>query len=310
MARNRKQQDRRTFKRRDLRTPEDTGDTSEDIEAKLATAGPPVLPANVNGVVKMKRDAIYVAEQVFQWRQDARNMVPRHNAIFDMARALWDKGDVLPPITVFPVGRNYFVMDGHHRLAAYDTAGWTEAIRVQVFTGSLRDAERAAMKANSRDKLPMSKPDKFNAAWRLVKQEYPKDTVPSIADTASIARSTVDNMRAALKKLKTMGVTKEVLKDMPWNAARDKAKGREEWKGVDPDWIKAEAQKLVKQLSDAKLITQLIKRPQVTALALSMLADGFVEALVAEFGYGYGEEPEDREVAAFAAFGGDEDLSF
>jgi len=70
---------------------------------------------------------------------------------------------------------------------------------------------------------------------------------------------------------------------LSWNSARMKAKGREEWQGVDGDWIETEALKLVDALRNAKLSTQLTKRPQVTAMALSMLADGFAEALVAEW---------------------------
>nr|WP_256467084.1 hypothetical protein [Bradyrhizobium sp. 179] len=48
-------------------------------------------------------------------------MVPRHDVIYDMARALRD-GFKLPQITVFAVGAAFYVIDGHHRLAAYDTA--------------------------------------------------------------------------------------------------------------------------------------------------------------------------------------------
>ncbi len=231
----------------------------------------------------LRRDAIHVAERVFQWRRPKRNMVPRHDVIFDMARALREEKAKLPPITVFPVGRDYYVTDGHHRLAAYDTAGWTGAIAARVFLGSLREAERAALRSNSRDKIPMDKPDKFEAAWRLVQQEYSKDTAKSIADDANVATRTVENMRTARRKLKHMGVTEDDLQALSWNSARMKAKGREEWQGVDGDWIETEALKLVDALRNAKLSTQLTKRPQVTAMALSMLADGFAEALVAEW---------------------------
>jgi hypothetical protein len=301
MARKNKKQRKRTFVRRDVKLPEDTYETIEDIEARLVKAGPPLLPATANDVVALKRDAILVAERAFQWRLPKRNMVPRHDHIFDMARAVRDKVK-LPPITVFPVGREYYVMDGHHRLAAYGTAGWTEGIPARVFLGSLREAERVALRGNSRDKLPMAKADKLNAAWRLVKQEYPKDSARSIATDANVGTSTVDNMRAALKKLKHMGVTGDDLRELSWNSARMKANGLPENRELE-DWREAEAQKLVDAIGNAKLGTRLTKNPDITAIALAKLNEDLPAALVAEW-----TEPEEPQFDPHSDDG--EDLPF
>jgi hypothetical protein len=85
-------------------------------------------------------------------------------------------GGTLPPLLVYPIGDAYYVIDGHHRLAAYDTARCKGAILAHVFSGTLSEAERAALRSNNKNKLPMTQADKITAAWRLVKREDPADT--------------------------------------------------------------------------------------------------------------------------------------
>ncbi|WLA65568.1 ParB/RepB/Spo0J family partition protein [Bradyrhizobium diazoefficiens] len=96
----------------------------------------------------MARKHIKVAGKVFQWRVLGRNRIPSDDHILDLAQAI-QRGEQMPPILVFPVGQDYYVMDGHHRLAAYDMVNWAKPIPAQVFTGSLRDAERAALRENN-----------------------------------------------------------------------------------------------------------------------------------------------------------------
>lgn len=88
MASKKKKQRKRTFVRSDVKLPEDTYETIENLEARLAKAERPVLPATANAVVVLKRDAILVAERAFQWRLPKRNMVPRHDHIFEMAKCV------------------------------------------------------------------------------------------------------------------------------------------------------------------------------------------------------------------------------
>lgn len=273
-------QRKRTFVRTDVKTPTDTGETIGDLEARLETEGQPVLPENASAGTVLERDTIRVAEKAFQWRLPKRNMVPRHDVIFDMARALRD-GHKLPPIVVFPVGGAFYVMDGHHRLAAYDTASKTK-VSAKVFQGTLEEAERFALRSNSRDKIPMAKGDKLEAAWRLVRQGKKRDTIESIADDASIAESTVSNMRAALRKLRELEVPAEDVLEMSWNRARLRARGIAEDAELE-DWREAEAQKLVDALHSAKLVGRLTKNPDITAIALAKLRDGLPQALMAEW---------------------------
>jgi hypothetical protein len=49
------------------------------------------------------------------------------------------------------------VIDGHHRLAAYEAADWEDPIPVKMFEGSLEQARIAALEGNHEDKLPMTR---------------------------------------------------------------------------------------------------------------------------------------------------------
>ncbi|TFV37158.1 hypothetical protein E4K66_20905 [Bradyrhizobium frederickii] len=273
-------QRKRTFTRNDIKTPADTYESIGDLEARLRTEEQPVLPANANEGTVLERDSIRVAEKAFQWRLPKRNMVPRHDVIYDMARALRD-GFKLPPITVFAVGTGFYVIDGHHRLAAYDTAG-VRRVPAKVFLGTLEEAERFALRSNSRDKIPMGKADKLAAAWRLVRQDKDGDSISSIARDAGIAQSSVSNMRAVLKKLREMGLSADDILEMSWNTARGRAQGITEDAELE-DWREAEAQKLVEAIARAKLGARLTKNPDITAIALAKLNDGLPQALMAQW---------------------------
>jgi ParB-like chromosome segregation protein Spo0J len=273
-------QRKRTFTRSDIKTPADTYESIGDLAARLKSEGQPVLPENASAGTVLERDTIRVAEKAFQWRLPKRNMVPRHDVIYDMARALRD-GFKLPPITVFAVGAAFYVIDGHHRLAAYDTASVSK-IPARVFTGTLEEAERFALRSNSRDKIPMGKADKLEAAWRLVRQDKAVDSIASIAKDAGIAQSTVSNMRSVLRKLRELEVPKEDIGEMSWNRARGRAQGITENAELE-DWREAEAQKLVDDIARAKLGGRLTKSPDITAIALAKLNNGLPQALMAEW---------------------------
>jgi hypothetical protein len=102
---------------------------------------------------------------VFQWRRCERDPVRSGAHIAELARALQNTGRPFEPLLVFPAGGRYYVMDGHHRLSAYEAAKWDDPVPVEVFQGTLEEARLAALNANSRDKLPMRREDKAEAVW-------------------------------------------------------------------------------------------------------------------------------------------------
>src|SRR3569833_2179361 len=137
MTRKKKIRPRKILKRLDVKRPRDTGETIEELETRLAATGAPAFPRKPGVTIQLSRKHIKVAERAFQWRIPKRNLIPSDDHILNLARAIL-RGDEMPPILVFPIGTDFYVMDGHHRLAAYDTAKWSKAIPALEFAGTLR----------------------------------------------------------------------------------------------------------------------------------------------------------------------------
>lgn len=94
-----------------------------------------------------------------------------------------------------PTGR-LVLLDGHHRLPAYATAGGKrKGIPAIVLKGSREEAMLEAVRANSRESLPLTKNERMDAAWRLVRLPGKRLTVPAIAGASGVAPRSVDNMR-------------------------------------------------------------------------------------------------------------------
>jgi hypothetical protein len=282
MATKRKETDRRrAVTRAGIKRPTDTRETMGDIAAKLAANAGVVRKHAAGAVVKLKQKNICVAEQVFQWRTPQYNMIPSDDHIFEMAKATQNTG-ALEPILVMQVADKYYVMDGHHRLAAYKTAGWKGDIPAIVFSGSLDEAIREALRRNTKNKLPMTTKDKTEAAWRLVKQGKPgdwPDSISEIREMCGVGKGTVNRMREAWTKLHN-GQYGDV-KDLSWRQAQAKLEGEEEQAFDKDSWLEERAQKLADGIVRAKL--HLAKDIEITALALEMLDPGLPAALMAHW---------------------------
>ncbi len=91
-----------------------------------------------------------------------------------------NRGEPLDAVLVWWSGERWYLLDGHHRLDAYERHNAEHPDRpirktnVKTFCGTLAEAMMCAAGANSKDKLPMSQQDKSNAAWRLVCMEDEK----------------------------------------------------------------------------------------------------------------------------------------
>jgi hypothetical protein len=269
---------RRVVTRAGIKRPKDTGETLDRIAAKLAAnAGVARKHAEAGAVVKLERKDICVAEQVFQWKNPG--MVPSDDHIFDLAKATQNTG-ALDPILVFPVADKYYVIDGHHRLAAYITAEWKSDIPAIVFNGSLDEAVREALRSNSKNKLPMTTKDKTEAAWRLVKQGKPgdwPDSISEIKEMCSVGKGTVNRMRAAWTELHSGQY--EGIGDLSWRQAQDTLEGKEKQAFDEDSWLEKRAQNLADDIARAKL--RLSRNPEITARALEMLDPGLPTELMA-----------------------------
>lgn len=212
----------------------------------------------------------------FQWRVSQFNKVESAEHIRTLTRAIRGSDVPFEPLLVFSMDGRFYVLDGHHRLAAYHKARWKKPIPVRVFDGTLEQARLAALEGNIRDKLRMSGPEKREAAWKLVKED--KLSKAEIVNTGAASEGTVAAMRRVLKRLLRDGFD---LTGVSWTKAR---RAGSEYPDLDPeDWMEKKARKIVDALLVAKIGQGFGKDPDITALALQMLNPSLPGALVRQW---------------------------
>jgi ParB-like chromosome segregation protein Spo0J len=271
--------------------PADTGHTLADIAGLLAEAKAPL--DKPKGRRSLLRDSIVIAVKAFQWRLPNENEGARDDHIQTLANAIRDTRKPLEPILVFSVGDAFYVVDGHHRLAAYDTAQWQKPIPATVFEGTLEAAADAARAGNIRDKLPMSRNDKREAAWTLVKRVPPR-TREWISGETTVSPSSIDGMRRVLKALRTKGVDAETIDGMTYAQALGKMSADDSGETWEPEtWKQKEADKIVKKIEAAGIGFMLRKDHEIAAIALERVNDALVHTLVGEWLW----RPENEELA-------------
>jgi hypothetical protein len=246
-------------------------ETLADLERKMRTS------SGHKDTKAARLSEIVIADKVFQWRRSEHNLLSREDHVFELAKAIKQSGKPLEPILVLPVRDHYYVIDGHHRVEAYHSVKWKPLVPVEVFHGSLRDARIEAFRRNSKDKLPMSKQDKMEGTWTLVKEG--ELTVEAISDITHASERQIYYMRNALKKVKKHSELKRSLEQLSWMQAKALLSGADiEW---DPDnWIDKKAQKIVDALLKANIGQGLIKHPDITAVALERLNASLPRALI------------------------------
>lgn len=184
------------------------------------------------------------------------------NHITDLVRAI-ERFGALDPVTVIRIGQQFILIDGHHRLEAYQRAKQTSAIPVSYFTGTPEEAVLEAGEANSKAKLPMMPQERQDHAWRLVLLDrHSKSQISRASGTSS---TQVANMRKVRRELAASAYDHE-----HWWQARKAAQGpedeisdddREQWKA---DMAEDFANRLAREFS-----TKLADRPEIAAMALS-----------------------------------------
>jgi ParB-like chromosome segregation protein Spo0J len=249
-------------------------ETVADLErrAKSANAGPMAHPKS------LPLGNVHVADNVFQWRLLSENIAAKEDHIFELSNVLLDREKPLDPILVFPVGERYYVVDGHHRINAYHSVKWKNPIPVEVFNGSFQEARIEAFRRNSKNKLAMTKQDKMEGTWRLVKEG--NLSISQTSDTTGTSPSQISIMRNVWTKLSADKEHKDAA-ELSWARARMAIAGIEI--EVDDEWKQKEAQKLVDALLKAKIGQGLMKHPDITAMALAMINERLPRTLVWEW---------------------------
>lgn len=118
-------------------------------------------------------DSLIISPDVFQFRDIEQNPSGEYfkskDHITKLKKPLLNPNKELKPITIAwgKVKRkkwSWVVIDGHHRIEAYRKAGRNK-IKAVVINGTPKELVLKSIKANNKDKLPMSSSDKLEAAW-------------------------------------------------------------------------------------------------------------------------------------------------
>ena len=218
--------------------------------AKSPTAAP--LP-NVLRVAAIRR-----VPEVFQPRGET---LAEHH-VQTLVKAIRNQG-ALDPVLVIQLGGSAYLIDGHHRVEAYELAGFRDPVPVEYFLGPLDDAILEAGRTNSKAKLPMTPQERQNFAWRLVRMGgYSKRRV---REAASVSDGLVATMRRAQTQLG------ERADEYPeWWRARNVAKGLDAADWTDDErevWKKERASALAEKLAKA-WGSKPIQQWEVAAMAL------------------------------------------
>lgn len=184
--------------------------------------------------------AVVVAPAIFQSR-------PRHDPFTGIAdtihvnvlsaHLLSDPAYELDPVTVIRVGAEDILIEGHHRLAAYRLQQ-RETIPVIFFRGSPKEALIESGRENKKDRLPMSRAEKSERAWALVKADLGLK-VQQIMEGSGVSKRTVMMMRSKRKELLEQGL------DLPDTWASVLYEKRE----ANPEWFNEQVQEHADRLT-------------------------------------------------------------
>jgi hypothetical protein len=110
-----------------------------------------------------------------------------------------EEGDDFPPVIVFHDGSHYWLADGFHRWHAAKLAGLT-AIKADVRTGTVQDAQLFSFGANAKRGLPTSPEDNKAIVLRMFEHPLSKDwTNAAIARHVGLSKMTIGRIKASLQ---------------------------------------------------------------------------------------------------------------
>jgi hypothetical protein len=273
-------------------------DVTYDELSKIARG----KPAKADGRKRVPVTELFVAEKVFQWRSPHADLQAEERHMRELMRNL-DQGGELAPIVVMAIGDKLYVVDGHHRLAAYAGLG-KKAVPVHHFAGSLQDAWLKSLDANIHDKLPITTQDKYEAAFTMVKHKLRRDLTMTWEE---IARRTTASVRLVYKMQSTLKIalaeveaTKLALAnagteeaehrafenpyDWSWPETLQRLKDKTEPYEPGEEFRNEHARRMADQIM-SKVKMNLTANPDITAMALRMISEQLPRALIEEWDY-------------------------
>lgn len=211
-----------------------------------------IAPATIEGAALVALDRITKSRD-FWFRHGGLDQ--HHKA--DLAKTILNSGKPLDPVLLWLAtgedSTKLILLDGWHRLAAYKAAKWSDAVPAIVLTGDRRAALLAALGGNSRFVLPMTKDERMDAAWRLVREPVePRFKVREVANLSGVGKRTVDQMR---KRWAEMAAASMTPTGEWWRDRRDTP----EWEG-DPADMFTDEERAKEVTALAKDIRDLLDR--------------------------------------------------
>lgn len=149
------------------------------------------------------------APSLFQPRHDSVAYAPGRSEahVAGLAKMVKWGGD-LDPLTVMAFGQDWYLIDGHHRRAAYVSAERKVPVPVTVLKCDLKGDERvawarvASFADNKKVHLNISGTDKADGAWLAVRDGEP-GSKSELSTRYSVGPSTIANMRATKTALES-----------------------------------------------------------------------------------------------------------
>lgn len=228
---------------------------------------------------RLSMDAIMFATEVFQPRDINAAWLATDSHVKALVEAVKTaEGNAFDPVTVWWSGLHWYVIDGHHRMMAYRRAKKEDeklpldTIPVDVFDGSLDEAIRQSAVLNSKDKLPMTRADKLERAWKLVCLGNGW-TGEDIVSATTVSLRTVATMRKERKGLLAQG------KDDPLEVTWADVLSKVSPVNHDDDWKERQAvewQKRLVRMFGKKFAEQ----PEIAARAIELYSARLPEELV------------------------------
>ncbi len=108
------------------------------------------------------------------------------------------------------------LLDGAHRLAAYRTAGWSGPVPAMIVECGRKEALLRAAGANTKDRLGMSRNEKQDNAWKLVRMDGVNFSKVELAKATGVSPRNIVRMRMRWKALQSrpeMNVTGQWWRD-------------------------------------------------------------------------------------------------
>lgn len=228
-------------------------------------------------------DEIHQSQALFQPRYDSIVYAPgRSEAHVAQLARVAQNGSNLDPLKVAAFGNDWYLVDGHHRLQAYEKAGWAKPICVQVLhsdlTGSDRIdwAVRESSHDNKKNRLSMSDTDKMDAAWASVARED-EASISRTAELFGISKRSVATMRSIAQALRAEEVSLALIHS--WASAKNEKRRLTDDGDRDGGDFDHEAKRRRLAARNLKGAMQMNLPPRLLAEVLESYSPGIVEAM-------------------------------